>query len=305
MHRELSPNRRQVLAAAGLIVVGSAGIQVSSAISSTLFGAYGTLGVSGLRSAIAAIILLLLIRPGVRGRSRSEWIGIAVYGAAMALMTVSLYEAIQRIPLGVAVTLEFLGPCAVAFVASRRVREGLVALLALGGVALISVGPSGYFDLAGYLAGILAATCFGLYTLFAVRVGKRGSGLDGLALSVTVSAILTSPFALAHVGEVSIPHWGLLAVAAIVGVAVPYSVDTIAARLTSARVIGTLFAVDPAMGAFIGFLLLNETITPRAVVGVLFVMLAGAFLAWSAPRQTAPKVITDGIDRAARAETAR
>lgn len=283
-HIELPPNRRQVLAAAGLIFIGSAGIQVSSAISSTLFSAYGTLGVSALRSAIAAVVLLLVIRPRVRGRSRSEWVGIAVYGAAMALMNVSLYEAIQRLPLGVAVTLEFLGPCAVALLASRRVKEGLCALLSLGGVALISAGPTGYFDLLGYLAGILAATFFGLYTLFAVRVGKSGSGLDGLALSVTASAILTSPLAAAHAGHVTAPHWVLLSLAALVGVAIPYSVDTIAGRITSARIIGTLFAIDPAMGALVGFLMLGETIAPTALVGILVVMLAGALLVWSSSR---------------------
>lgn len=276
-----APDRRRVLAAAGLILVGSAGIQASSAISSTLFSSYGTVGVSALRSAIAASILLLAIRPALRGRSRSEWAGIIVYGAAMALMNISLYAAIQRLPLGVAVTLEFLGPCAVALMASRRVKEGLCALLSLGGVALISAGPAGYFDLLGYAAGILAATFFGVYTLFAAKVGKTGTGLDGLALSVAVSAILTGPFAVVDIGRVTAPHWGLFALAAVVGVVIPYSVDTLAGRITSARVIGTLFAIDPAMGALVGFLVLGETLAPTALIGVLVVMLAGALLVWS------------------------
>lgn len=170
--------------------------------------------------------------------------------------------------------------------ASRRVKEVLVALLSLAGVALISVGPNDYFDLVGHLAGLLAAICFGIYTLFAVKIGKQGSGRDGIGLSVTVSAILTTPFALAHLTAVTMPHWGLIALAALVGVAIPYAVDTRAGRITSTRVIGTLFAVDPARGALIGFLLLNGAITPRAVVGVFVVMLAGAFLAWGAPGRT-------------------
>lgn len=261
-------------------MIGSAGIQVSSAISSALFSSYGAVGVSALRSMIAAVILLLLIRPRLRGRHRSEWVGIGVYGAAMALMNISLYLAIERLPLGIAVTLEFLGPCAVALVASRRVKEGVCALLSLVGVALISVGPTGYFDLIGYTAGILAATFFGLYTVFAAKVGKSDSGLEGLALSVTVSALLTSPVAVAQAGHVMPNHWTLLVLAAIVGVVVPYSVDTIAGRITSARIIGTLFAINPAMGAFVGFLALNETITPTALVGVLVVMLSGALLVW-------------------------
>ena len=287
------PNRRNVLAAAGLILVGSAGIQISSALSSTLFVAYGTIGVSALRSAIAALILLVIFRPKLRGRSRAEWIGIAVYGVAMALMNISLYTAIQHIPLGVAVTLEFLGPCAVSLMASRRVKEGACALLSLGGVALISAGPAGYFDLIGYVAALSAAAFFGLYTLFAAKVGKRGSGLDGLALSVTVSAIATSPFAIANVGQVTVGHWGLLAVAALVGVVIPYSVDTIAGRITSARIIGTLFSIDPAMGTLIGFLLLGETMTPAALAGICVVMLSGALLVWTSSRGSAPRKAAD------------
>jgi inner membrane transporter RhtA len=273
-------NRRSVLTAAGLILIGSAGIQTSSAISASLFSSYGTLGTSALRMVIAAVILLIVVRPTVRHRSRSEWVGIAVYGVAMAAMNISLYNAIERLPLGIAVTLEFLGPCAVALMASRKIKEGACALLSLGGVALISAGPAGYFDLIGYLAGLSAAAFFGLYTLFAAKVGKAGSGLDGLALSVTVGAIVTLPFAVTHAGDVTLSHWGLLAISALVGVAIPYSVDTIAGRITSARVIGTLFAIDPAMGALIGFLALGEVISVTALVGIGVVALAGALLVW-------------------------
>lgn len=101
-------SRRAVLTATGLVFVGSAAIQLSSAISSTLFASYGTVGTSALRMLIAAALLLVLVRPRVRRRSRSEWLGIVGYGAAMAAMNVSLYAAVDRLPLGVAVTLEFL-----------------------------------------------------------------------------------------------------------------------------------------------------------------------------------------------------
>ncbi|WP_202864877.1 EamA family transporter [Rothia halotolerans] len=275
------PARRSVLFAAGLIVVGSAGIQTSSALSASLFASYGALGTSALRMALAAAILLVAVRPSLRGRSRSEWGGIVVYGVAMAAMNISLYNAIQRLPLGIAVTLEFLGPCAVALLASRRIKEGACAVLSLAGVALISAGPGGYFDLWGYVAALCAAAFFGLYTLFAAKVGKAGSGLDGLALSVAAGGLLTLPFAAVHAPQVSLPHWGLLALAAVVGVAIPYSVDTIAGRITSARVIGTLFAIDPAMGALIGFLLLGEMISWTVLAGIAVVALAGALLVWA------------------------
>ncbi|WAL40049.1 EamA family transporter [Brevibacterium sp. BRM-1] len=274
----LSP--RAVLGAAALVVGGSAGVQVSAALSSRLFSAYGSFAVSGMRMAIAAVVLLAVIRPRLRGRGPGEWLGIGLYGAAMAVMNLSLYAAIDRIPLGIAVTLEFLGPCAVALAATRRLREAGVALLALAGVALISAGPLGYFDAAGYAAALCAAAAFGGYTLLAARVGKAGSGLDGLALSVGIAAALTLPLAAPHVGEVKPADLGLLAVCAVVGVAIPCSLDTLAGRLSSARVIGTLFAVDPAMGALVGFALLGERLSPAALAGVLLVAVSGALVVW-------------------------
>lgn len=289
-HGEPMPRRPQVLAAAGLIVLGSAGVQTSSALSSTLFSSYGAVGTSSLRFGLAAVLMLALVRPSLRGRSRAEWIGIVSYGAAMAAMNVSLYSAIERLPLGVAVTLEFLGPCAVALTASRRLRDGACALFSLAGVALISVGPSGYFNLVGYLAGLLAATFFGLYTLLAPRIGKAGSGLDGLALSVAVAGLLTLPFAAVRAPHVTLPHWGLLALAAVLGVVIPYSVDVIAGRITSARIIGTLFAIDPAMGALFGFLILGERIAAPAVAGIVVVVLAGALLVWSSGGTPSPEL---------------
>lgn len=240
-------NRRSVLAAAGLILIGSTGIQTSSAISAGLFSSYGTFGTSALRMLIAAAILLVTIRPSVKNRSGSQWLGIILYGVDMALMNLCLYNAIDRLPLGIAVTLDFLGPCAVALISSRHLKEGLCAVVALVGVALISVGPLGYFEALGYMAGLGAAVFFGLYTVCADKVGKAGTGLDGLALSVTVAAVITAPLAVPHLGYVAPQGWLWLGVSALIGVVVPYSVDTIAGRITSVRVIGTLFAIDPAM----------------------------------------------------------
>lgn len=272
-----SPGRRRVLQAMGLIALGSLGIQTSSALSAGLFGALGPASVSSLRLALAAAVLLVVLRPRLRGRSRTQWTGIVVYGVAMAAMNLSLYAAIDRIPLGVAVTLEFLGPCAVALLASRHLREGLCAVAALVGVGLIS-GPGGAFDLAGYAFALAAAVFFALYTVFADRVGKADDGLSGLALSVTVAALVALPWGTGRVAEVTAGQWGVLAASAVIGVVVPYSVDTVAARLTSARVVGTLFSIDPAMGALVALVVLGQSTGPAAVAGIAVVSLAGALL---------------------------
>lgn len=282
--------------AAGLILVGSAGIQTSSSLSAKLFGDLGAPAVSGLRMALAAVVLLAVFRPPLRGRSRSAWAAVVVFGAAMALMNLSLYAAIERIPLGVAATLDFLGPCVVALLGSRHVTEGLCAVVALGGVALVSVGPGGYFDALGYLFGLLAGAGFAVYTLCADRVGTSPGGLGDLALSVTVAAVLTSPISLARVGDVRAPQWGVLAASAVVGVVVPYTVDTLAGRLTSARVIGTLFAIDPAMGALVGWLVLGQAVSARALAGIGLVCVAGALVVWVAGRRAVPgpDAVVDG-----------
>ncbi|MEU8775586.1 EamA family transporter [Streptomyces sp. NPDC048606] len=286
--------RRGARQALGLILIGSTGIQLSSAFAAGLFDSLGPLPVSSLRMAIAAIVLCALFRPALRGRTRGQWISIVVYGMAMAAMNLCLYSAIDRIPLGVAVTLEFLGPCAVAFLASRRVREGLCALAAFIGVLLIS-GPGGYFDAAGYAFGLGAAAFFALYTVFAERVGKDDTGLSGLALSVAVAALVSAPLGIGAVSRVDGRQWMVLAGVAVVGVAVPYAVDTIAARLSSARVVGTLFSIDPVMGSLIGWLVLGEHIGWTSALGILIVACAGAAVVWlSAPHHPdVPQLATD------------
>lgn len=115
---------KSVVAATVLILLGSAGVQTSSALSSMLFERYGSTVTSSMRMAIAGVVLLIVFRLKLNGRSRDECLGIAIYGVAMAVMNTSLYVAIERIPLGIAVTLEFLGPCAVVLMSSRHVKEG-------------------------------------------------------------------------------------------------------------------------------------------------------------------------------------
>ncbi|PJM79094.1 EamA family transporter [Bifidobacterium scaligerum] len=264
-----------------MVMVGSLGIQISSSLSASLFDALGPIPVSSMRMLVAATVMLALIRPKLTGRPKDEWLGIVVYGLAMAAMNICLYSAIDRIPMGVAVTLEFLGPCVVALAGSRHWREGLCAVVALVGVGLISFTPGGYFNPTGYLFAVGSAFCFGLYTLFADKVGKAGTGLDGLALSVTVAALVMLPVSVSHATHATPSQWGVIAASAVLGVAIPYTMDTLSGRITSARVVGTLFSTDPAMSVIIAAVILRQTITLTAVFGVIVVSLAGALLVWA------------------------
>ena len=268
------------------MLVGSLSIQLSAAVASDLFDTVGTLGVSGLRMAVAAVVLLVLVRPSVRGRSRRAWTGIVLYGVAMAAMNVLFYNAVAHLPLGIAVTLEFLGPLTVAAVATTRRRELLLPAVTLVGVLLVS-SPGGGLTLLGLVFGLGAAVAFGGYTVLAGRVGGDTDGLDGLALSVLVGAVLLSPFSVHAAPRVDGGGWGVLALSAVLGVVVAFSLDFLAVRITSVRVVGTLFAVDPVMGALVGAVALGQTLTAGVVLGIVLVVGSGAAVIWLAGRRAA------------------
>lgn len=264
-----------------LVLTGSLGMQVGAAISLTLFVAFGPAGTSALRMLIAALVMLVVFRPKLRGRTPREWAGISLYGIAMAAMNLLIYQAIDRLPLGVATTLDFLGPCVVALLASRRLREVVFATVAFGGVVLMA-GFGGPFDPIGLMWGVLAGASFAGYTLLAPRIGQLGGGTQAVALAVTVAAVITLPFSVPHLAHATVPQWGLLAISALVGTALPFIVDTIAGRITSARVLGVFFAFDPLLGTIVGALVLSQVLTPAALAGVVLVVAAGAGIVWSA-----------------------
>ena len=264
-----------------LVLIGAIGVQLSAVISIGLFEPLGVLGTSSLRMSIAAIILLIIFRPSLRGRSKQAWLGIVLYGIAMASMNMFLYLAVERLPLGIATTIDFLGPCLVALFASRHMREGMLAVLALVGIALIA-GFGGALDPLGVFFAALAGAAFAAYTLLASRIGQSEGGLKSLALSVTVAAIVTLPFGVPAIPRLEGQTLLLLTASALLGTTLAFVVDTIAGKLTSARVLGVFFAFDPAVGTIFGVLLLDQVLTPAAFAGVALVIIAGAGIVWSA-----------------------
>ncbi|WP_258566536.1 DMT family transporter [Leucobacter luti] len=271
--------RAATIRAMVLVLIGSLGMQFSAVIAVGLFPAFGVLGTSSVRMLVAAVILLLIFRPRLRGRSRREWAGIVLYGVAMAAMNAFLYLAFDRLPLGVATTIDFLGPCLVALLASRRAREGALALVALLGVALIA-GFGGALDPLGLVFAALAGAAFGLYTLLAASVGQSEGGLPSVALSVTIAAVLTLPFSVPTLPLIRAEHLVPLVASALLGTALAFTVDTIAGRLTSARVLGVFFAFDPVVGTILGAVFLGQLLTPLALTGVVLIVAAGAGIVW-------------------------
>lgn len=271
-----------------LVLIGSLGIQSSAIVSSTLFAGLGTVAVSTFRLLIAAVMLLVAFRPAVRTFTRQRWINACIYGIAMAAMNQFYFAAVDRLPLGVVVTLDFLGPCLVSFLGLKHWRERSWALIAFIGVVLIA-GPSSGMDPVGLIYGFLAGAFFAAYTVFAERVGKaEGGGMSDLAISVAVAALVTLPIAAPTLIDVSPNSWLILTLAALIGVVIPYIADTVAARITSAQVVGTLFALDPVVGSILGWLFKGDELTTRMLIGIPMVALAGAVITWrSKPRDEA------------------
>lgn len=282
----LSPRLRALLGAA-CVLIGSISIQISSVLASGIFAAAGPLGTSGLRLSLAALILLAITRPRIRGLGSRAKAGILLYGAAMAAMNVLLYSALERIPLGLAVTLEFLGPLAVASFGAKGRLERLLPVLTLAGVAA-AAGVQSEFDWVGVLFGLGAAVAFGTYTVMAGRVGEDSTGIQGLALSVAVAAVLLLPFSLPAVPILDSPEWTAVLVSALLGVALAYTLDFLATKLTSPRVVGTLFAVDPAAAAVVGALALDQVLTLSAAAGITLVIASGAAIIWRSGRTGTP-----------------
>ncbi|WP_083976909.1 EamA family transporter [Kitasatospora azatica] len=269
-----------------ICVLAMVTVQTGLALATHLFHALGVLGTSFLRLCCAAVILLLTTRPTLRGRSRRDLAAAGLLGAASAGMTLFFALTTARLPLGTSATIEFLGPLSVALLLSRRPSHLAWALLAAGGVALLTLvgdGGSGHgLDPLGLLFGAAAAACYAGYILATHKVGAVFEGFEGLAVSITVSGVVLAPFGL---GEA----WHGLAVAAhpvrlvlaTAGVALllpvlPYVLEMTALRRLPERVFSILLSLEPAVSALVGLLVLGQLLDWPQLLGIACVVGASA-----------------------------
>lgn len=257
-----------------VILCGLVCVQASAALSAPLFSSLGVTGVVSTRLLFGAVVLLGFVRPSLRGRSRADWVAIVVYGLAMSAMTVAYYNAVDRLPLGTASTLMYLGPFGVAVASIRRRWEIPLPVIALAGVVLIS-RPSSSASSGGIAFGLLGACAAALYTLFAQRLGHSSPGLDGFSLSTALAAVLFLPFSAHAIAAVDMHQLMTLASAAFVGVALGYGLDFSGIRLSSARVASTIYSLEPAIAAVLGAVILGQTIERSTLLGMALVIGAG------------------------------
>ena len=254
-------------------------VQFGAALAKTLFDDLGPGGTVFLRVAFAALLLLLLWRPRVRDRSRRELALAAAFGVSLAGMNLSFYEALDRIPLGVTVTFEFVGPLGVAVAASRRPLDVLWVTLAAVGILLLSdFGEFGGLDTAGVALALLAGAFWAAYILLSARTGRVFPGGTGLALAMAVASLVLVPVGVADAGD-ALLRPDLLALGAAVAVlssAIPYSFELEALRGLAAGVFGVLMSLEPAMAALAGFVVLGQDLGARELVAIVLVVAASA-----------------------------
>ncbi|MDT0572248.1 EamA family transporter [Streptomyces sp. DSM 3412] len=259
----------------GLVLAGGISVQFGGALAVTLMPRAGALGVVTLRLAVAALVMLVICRPRWRGHSRTDWGTVIVFGVTMAAMNGLFYQAVARIPLGLAVTLEVLGPLALSVLASRRAVNVVWAGLALCGVFLLGKGGGvGGLDPLGIAFALAAGLAWALYIVFSARTGRRFPQADGLALAMAVAAVLFLPLGIVESGGrlVDPTTLALGAAVAVLSSVLPYTLELLALRRLPASTFAILMSLEPAIAATAGFVILDQALTTVEALAIALVI---------------------------------
>jgi inner membrane transporter RhtA len=278
-HPTAAAPRLSAVPAPLLVLAAVVSVQFGGALAATLVPTIGAPGSVTLRLLFAALVLGAVARPRLRGHSRSAWLTVILFGLALGLMNLAFYASLARLPIGVAVTIEFLGPLTLATVLSRRVVDVLAVIAAAVGVTLISEAlsvPLSELDWVGLALAAAAGACWAAYIVLSGRAGAQFESLDGLALAMGVALVVVAPFGLGTVAQ-----WTPEVVAKGLGIALlssvlPYSLELLALRRLSARVFGILLSLEPAAAALAGWLVLDQLLSGPQLVGMALVVLASA-----------------------------
>jgi inner membrane transporter RhtA len=261
-----------------LVLAAVTSVQFGAALAKTLFDEIGAGGTVFLRTLTAAIVLALIWRPRIAGRpARDLRLGV-LFGLALAGMNLAFYASLDRIPLGIAVTFEFVGPLGVAVFGSRRALDLLWAGLAAAGILLLSDFGGAGLDGLGVALALLAGAFWAAYILLGARVGRVFPGGAGLALAMIVATVPLAPVGVVDAGAELLVPW-ILAVGAAVGIlssAIPYALELEALRRLPVGVFGVLMSLEPAVAGLAGFVVLDESLASREVAAILLVVAASA-----------------------------
>ena len=270
------PSRRTI-GGIVMMVSSAASNQFGAAVGATAFDAIGPLGVVAVRQIVGAAVLMPTVRPPLHRFTRAQWWPMLLLGVVFVAMNLSLYTAVDRIGLGLAVTLEFLGPLAVALATSRRLVDLFCAIAAFGGVwVLVMPGPSS--DLIGVGCGLIAAGCWASYILLNRVIGRRTTGLQGTATSALVAAVTSAPvivvFALQ--GLFTVPSLLAAVAAGLFCSALPYALDLVALRRVPTPVFGVFMSIHPVVAALAGLVILHQVPVAHEWIGIGIIVAVNA-----------------------------
>jgi inner membrane transporter RhtA len=278
-----------VTRAVWLVVVGIVSVQVGAAFAKDLFGTVSPTAIVWLRLVTSALVLVALARPRLRGRGRADWAVVVGFGVSLGLMNWAIYQSFARIPLGIAVTIEFIGPLTLAVLGSRRARDLVWVGLAALGVLLLGFEPAD-LTVAGVLYALLAGAAWAAYILLSARTGARWPGLDGLAVaSVLATGLLTVPAVVAGGGTLLDGH--VLLVGAMIGLlssVIPYSCEMVALRSLPPSVFSILMSLEPAAATLAAIVVLHELVTPLQALAIGCVIAASVGATRGRPVLTEP-----------------
>lgn len=277
-HRFVSPRGHAILArvvpAPVLLVAGNFSNQVGAALATTMFDTAGATGAASLRLACSGVMLLLWQRPRFRLTPRLLAL-VGLFGLVIACANLTFYAAVDRLPLGEAVTIEFFGPLVLALVNCRRRTHLMCVLLAAGGVFLIC-WTGGPVDVTGVCYALAAGAAWACYVVLSIHVGQRLPGLSGLALGISVGGLFALPFGLARSGAALLRPATLMlgGAVALLSTTMPYSLEFKALRRVPPRVYGVFASLEPALAAVAGMVLLDQWLAPAQWLGLLAVVVA-------------------------------
>ena len=273
------------------MLIGILSVQFGAGVAKSLFDEVSPTLIVWLRLVTSAVVLVVLARPALRRRTPRDWLVVAGFGASLGVMNWAIYQSFARIPLGIAVTVEFVGPLTLAVLGSRRPRDLLWVLLAAVGVGLLGL-ERGHVTVAGVLFALLAGAAWATYILLSAQTGRRWPGLDGLAVASVVATLLLTPVALRSGGS-DLGDGRIVLLGAAVGLlssVIPYSCELVALRSLPPAVFSILMSLEPAAAALVGIVVLGEFLAPVQWVAMACVVVAsvGATRSGSAITEPVP-----------------
>lgn len=262
----------------GLLLLAIISVQFGSALAKSLFTELGLWGVLSLRVSFSTLILFTLWRLKWHSQIRQNFKLIVAFGIVFAMMNACFYAAIDRIPLGITIALEFTGPLGLAILKSQRWLDGLWALLAAIGIVLLTPLSGASINGWGVILALLAGIFWALYILLSAKVGQKLAGIEGLAWALAVSTAILLPIGIVQTGSALLNPKLLLmgAGVAVLSTTLPYSFEMMALRSLPIKVFGIMLSIEPMVGVIAGFLILQETLSVRSLIACTLVCIAAA-----------------------------